>query len=171
MPDEDEPVPMRRGVRIGVDAGQVRVGLATSDPEGMLATPHSTIRRSRSADGVAQIAQLVRQTGAIEVVVGLPLHMSGTESPASRGVRSYAERLARTVDPVPVRLVDERLSTVSAHSQLHRAGRPGRSHRQVVDQVAATVILQAALDGERSGHAPGEVVRVDQGAAAEESGT
>src|SRR5690625_7521688 len=67
MPDEDEPVPMRRGVRIGVDAGQVRVGLATSDPEGMLATPHSTIRRSRSADGVAQIAQLVRQTWAIEV--------------------------------------------------------------------------------------------------------
>lgn len=164
---------MRRGVRLGVDAGKVRVGLARSDVDGMLAMPYATLQRTKHDDGVARIAAIVGELEVLEVVVGLPLHMSGAEGGASREARDYAERIARAIDPAPVRLVDERLSTVSAHGHLHRSGRPGRAHRQVVDQVAATVILQAALDGERnSGHPGGELVRVnDEPAVVKENGT
>ena len=159
-------------MRLGIDAGQARVGVAISDPEGRVATAHSTVQRTRADDGLRHIADLVRQTGAVEVVVGLPLHMSGQEGAASRQVRRYAERLARLVQPVAVRLVDERLSTVTAHSRLHQAGRPGRAHRKVVDQVAAGVILQAALDGERnSGRPPGEVVPARDRTGTKERGT
>lgn len=173
MPEAGPPADMRRGVRVGVDAGQVRVGVARSDVDGLLATPHTTVQRTKTDDGVARIAATVAELEVLEVVVGLPLHMSGAEGAAGREARQYALRIARAVDPVPVRLVDERLSTVSAHGHLHRSGRPGRAHRQVVDQVAATVILQSALDGERnSGYPPGEVVRVnDEPAAVKENGT
>lgn len=150
-----------RGLRLGVDAGQVRVGLAMSDPDGMLATPHATLVRTKDDDGVGRIAELVTQVGAVEVVVGLPLHMSGAQGAAARASRAYATTLARAVAPVPVRMVDERLSTVSAHAQLHSAGRRSREHRGVVDQVAASVILQSVLDAIRSsGRSPGEVVTV-----------
>src|SRR5699024_4789737 len=112
-------------------------------------------------DGVGRIAELVSQIGAVEVVVGLPLHMSGQEGAAARTSRVYATAVAAAVAPVPVRLVDERLSTVSAHAQLHSAGRRSREHRKVVDQVAASVILQSVLDSIRSsGRSPGEVVTV-----------
>ena len=83
------------------------------------------------------------------VYVGLPRHLSGAEGAASAAARAYAGSIARAVGPVPVRLVDERMSTVSAHQALHASGRAGRKHRAVVDQAAAVVILQSALDGER----------------------
>lgn len=156
---------MRRGVRLGVDVGSVRVGLAVSDPEGLLASPLETLARDREAAAaavpadVAAVAAHVRERGAIEVVVGLPRSLAGPEGAAAQAARAYANKIARAVDPVPVRLVDERLSTVSAHRSLHAAGRPGRRHRDVVDQVAAVTILQSALDGERGRSAPpGEVV-------------
>ncbi|MGC0142524.1 Holliday junction resolvase RuvX [Pseudactinotalea sp. Z1732] len=161
MPETpDHPAPVRTGVRLGVDAGKVRVGLALSDPEGLLATPDRTLVRARDDDGVAAIAQQVAQAGVIEVVVGLPLHMSGREGTAARDARTYAARVAAAIAPVPVRLVDERLSTVTAHAQLHSAGRRQKQHRKVVDQVAATVILQSALDAMRGGREVGEVVKV-----------
>jgi putative Holliday junction resolvase len=152
---------MRRGVRLGIDVGSVRIGVAACDPSGLLATPVETIARDSSdpdlgalpAD-IAQVAAHVRRLEAIEVVVGLPRSLSGAEGPAARAARAYAGQIARAIDPVPVRLVDERLSTVSAHRSLHAAGRPGRRHRSVVDQVAAVTILQAALDGERGRSAP-----------------
>lgn len=158
---------MPRGVRVGVDVGQVRVGVARSDPDGLLATPVETVPRdARAAAGagaapgdVTRVVEIVRATGAVLVYVGLPRHLSGHEGSAAAAVRTYSGSLAQAIAPVPVRLVDERLSTVTAHQALHASGRPGRSHRRVVDQAAAVVILQAALDAERSaGGRVGEVV-------------
>lgn len=150
----------RPGVRLGVDVGSVRVGLAASDPGGVLASAVRTLARDETggADLRAVAAEVVER-GAVEVVVGLPLSMDGTERSAAALARGYAAALSRLVAPVPVRLVDERLSTVSATQALRGAGVPGRKQRRVVDQVAAVVVLQAALDGERtSGRAPGSVV-------------
>ena len=157
---------IRHGVRLGVDVGSVRVGVAASDPDGRLAMPVETIRRDTeaSADGsrppdLRRLAGLVRELGAIEVVVGLPRSLDGTEGAAAGAARAYAEMITGAVGNVTVRLVDERLSTVSAHRDLREAGRPGRRQRGVVDQAAAVTILQAALDAERSQGAPrGEVV-------------
>lgn len=141
-----------RAPRIAVDLGSVRVGVAASDPDGILATPVETVPRdpNPAASDVARLAQIVAERGAGVVYLGLPRHLSGKEGSASAGVRTYGVALARAVAPVPVRLVDERMSTITAHQSLRAAGRPGRTHRAVVDQAAAVVILQSALDGERS---------------------
>jgi putative Holliday junction resolvase len=151
---------VRSGRRIGVDVGTVRVGVAVSDRDGLLATPVTTL--ARDADGAAdqtQLAELAREHEAVELVVGLPRSLSGREGPAAVAARAYAESLAALVAPLPVRLVDERLTTVSAQQHLRRSGVRERQGRGVVDQVAAVVILQLALDTERSsGRAPGELV-------------
>jgi putative Holliday junction resolvase len=154
------PAEVRRGVRLGVDVGSVRVGLAASDPSGLLATPVETLRRdARDGSDLARIAEEVLEREAIEVLVGLPRSLSGREGPAAEAARAYAGLLAERV-AVPVRLVDERLSTVAAHRSLRSSGVKGRKQRAVVDQVAAVVLLQAALDTERStGQAPGEPVQ------------
>ncbi|HZI98621.1 MAG TPA: Holliday junction resolvase RuvX [Actinomycetales bacterium] len=151
---------MRRGVRLGVDVGTVRVGLAVCDPDGVIASPLETLPRDdRGQSDIARIADEVAQRGVIEVVVGLPRSLDGRDRAAAEVARGYAVRLAGRVAPVPVRLVDERLSTVGAHRALHDAGVKGRRHRRVVDQVAAVLILQTALDAERaSGRVPGSVV-------------
>ena len=135
------------GVRLGVDVGSVRVGVAVSDPDGVLATPLTTLARDprRGAD-LDALAQLVSERSAVEVVVGLPRSLSGAEGPAAQAARGYADALAARIAPVPVRLVDERLSTVAAERALREQGVRGKSRRAVVDQAAAVVILQAALD-------------------------
>jgi putative Holliday junction resolvase len=157
-------VQVRRGVRIGLDIGTVRIGVARSDPSGLLATPVATLQRSRREDQVAEITEIVREAEAIEVVVGLPRSLSGAEGRAAQEVLAYASTLAHAVRPVPVRLVDERLTTVTAHQALTRSGRSGRTQRQVVDQVAAVLILQNALDTERSTGSPaGEPIETDRG--------
>ena len=150
---------MRFGVRVGIDPGDARIGVASSDPSGFLATPVETVRRG-SGD-VRHIARLVAELEAVEVVVGLPRSLNGSEGPAAAKARELAARLARRVAPVPVRLCDERLTTVSAESILREQGRHGAKRRAVVDQAAAVLILQTALDTERtSGQAPGEIVEV-----------
>lgn len=156
---------MRRGVRIAVDPGDVRVGVARSDPDGILATPLETVRRGHG--DLDRIAWLVVEHEAREVLVGYPASLSGAEGPAARKGRSFAVALAAKLAPVPVRLVDERLTTVSAHSQL-RSGpslgkgggaKGGKARRAVIDQAAATILLQGALDTERrTGVPPGELV-------------
>ncbi len=153
-----------RGVRLGVDVGQVRIGVARSDPDGLIATPVETVARDLSGAAVPptdvrRIVEILEESGATVVYVGLPRLLSGLEGSASAGVRTYCGELARAIAPVTVRLVDERLTTVSAHHALHASGRPGRHHRQVVDQAAAVVILQSAIDAERTaGGRVGEVV-------------
>lgn len=159
---------MRAGTRIGVDVGTVRIGVARSDPSGLLATPVETLRRTASDDGVSAIAGLVAEHETIEVVVGLPRSLSGARGRAAEDVLAYATKLAQVVRPIPVRLVDERLTTVTAHQALHRSGRKGRSQRSVVDQVAAVLILQNALDTERSTGGPaGELIETETGGGEE----
>ena len=148
---------MRPGVRLGIDPGDARIGVARSDPSGFLATPVETVRRGKG--DLARIARILEEEGAVEVVVGLPRSLSGGEGPAAAKVRDFAGRLARRIAPVPVRLCDERLTTVSAEAMLRDRGRKGGQRRAVVDQAAAVLILQHALDTERaSGVAPGEIV-------------
>jgi putative Holliday junction resolvase len=143
-----------RGRRLGVDVGKVRVGVAVSDPDGILATPLVTVSRDMgaAADSVpADIAELVRLAGeheAVQIVVGLPVRLNGAEGPAAIDIRAYAERLARAV-PVPVVLTDERMSTVVATRRLAERGVRGKRQRAVVDQAAAVEILQSWLDAQR----------------------
>ncbi|HEX7538201.1 MAG TPA: Holliday junction resolvase RuvX [Dermatophilaceae bacterium] len=151
---------MRAGIRLGVDVGSVRVGLSASDPGGILATPITTLERDlESGADQRAIAAAVLERDVLEVVVGLPRSLSGGEGPAAAAVRSYATALAARVSPTPVRLIDERLTTIDAHRNLRESGLPGRAQRAVVDQAAAVLILQAALDAEKtSGRPPGELV-------------
>lgn len=151
---------MRLGVRVGIDVGTVRVGVAASDPSGVLASPVAVLRRSTRSDAeMDEIAALVAERGAVEVVVGLPRSLRSGEGAAARGARDYAVGLAARVAPVAVRLVDERLSTVQAQRDMHAAGRDVRSSRASIDAAAAVVILQSALDTERNTDTPpGEVV-------------
>lgn len=157
---------MRIGVRLGVDPGDARIGVARCDPMGIIATPVETVPRG---DGdIARLAEILEEENAVEVVVGLPRSLNGTEGPAAVKVREFAALLARRIAPVPVRLCDERLSTVTAEAQLRSQGRKGQKRRAVVDQVAAVVILQNALETERSrGTAPGEIVSIPDEVATE----
>ena len=154
---------MREGVRVAVDVGSVRVGVAASDPSGTLASPVTVLRRDARTDrDVGELAELVREREAIEVVVGLPRTLRNAEGAAAGAARDYARALAAAVAPVPVRLVDERLTTVEAARGLRAAGRDSKSARGVVDAAAAVVLLQSALDTERRTDAPaGEIVPVE----------
>jgi len=157
VPDRAGAPGLRPGVRIGVDVGSVRIGVARTDPAAILAVPVETVPRG-DAD-LARIAEIVAEQDAVEVVVGLPLGMSGRPGPAAAAARAFAGALAGVVAPVPVRLVDERLSTVAATRAMRAAGRSDKSSRRVVDQAAAVEIVQYAVDTERAtGHAPGLVV-------------
>ncbi|HEU5038171.1 MAG TPA: Holliday junction resolvase RuvX [Nocardioides sp.] len=147
----------RLGVRLGIDPGDARIGVARSDPSGFLATPVETVRRGKG--DLARLARIAAEEEAVEVVVGLPRSLSGREGPAAAKVREFAAALARRLAPVPVRLVDERMTTVSAEAMLRDQGRKGGKRRAVVDQAAAVLILQHALDTERAtGNPPGEIV-------------
>lgn len=152
---------MREGRRVGVDVGAVRIGIATCDPAGLIATPVETVPADDAA--LPRIAHIVAELEAVEVVVGLPVSLSGEEGPAAARTRAYAVRLADRVHPVPVRMVDERLTTASAERALRTSGRKGRARRAVVDQAAAVEILQHALDTERTSGVPsGEILKGSQ---------
>jgi putative Holliday junction resolvase len=168
------------GRRLGVDVGKVRVGLAVSDPDGILATPLATLARDeagwsaftqaqtvraqeqtvRSAPDaaaapprppadIARISELVTEHEIVEVVVGLPVTLAGTESYSAIYARQYAQVIAAVVGPVPVVLTDERMSTAVASRRLSERGVRGGRRRAVVDQAAAVEILQGWLDAGR----------------------
>ncbi len=138
-----------RGVLVAFDVGTVRVGVAASDPHQVLASPVATL----AAADLAGAAAIVRDREAVGVVVGLPRTLAGREGPAVAMARAYADRLVALVAPVPVDLVDERLTTVLADRALSSAGVRGRARRPVVDQAAAVALLQGVLDA--AGRAPG----------------
>jgi len=144
-PGPDDPGP---GRRLGVDVGSVRVGVALSDPGPVLATPLVTLSRDeRSNSDLDRLAELVVEHEVVEVVVGLPRTLAAQHGKAAAIASTYARRLASRVRPVPVRLADERLTTVSATRMLSDRGVRGKRQRAVVDQAAAVEILQAWLDG------------------------
>ncbi|WP_454855850.1 Holliday junction resolvase RuvX [Promicromonospora soli] len=175
-----------RGARLGVDVGMARIGLAASDPDGLVATPVETVPRVLAASGkggkgnqggkagrraqgttadVARIVAEAQERFAAVLYVGLPRHLSGKEGAATADARAFANRLvvalAAAGESAEVRLVDERMTTVSAHQALHAAGRKTKKHRSVIDQAAAVIILQSALDAERAkGERAGELVEV-----------
>lgn len=143
----------RRGVRLGIDVGRARIGVARCDPDGLLATPVETVPRSDGS--IPRLLELFSEYEPLEVLVGLPISLSGADTPSTADAREFAATLA-AASAVPVRLVDERLSTVSAHAALRNSGRNQRSSRSIVDQVAAVVLLQQALDVEKNtGRPPG----------------
>ena len=148
----------RRGPRIGVDVGSVRVGVARCDPDGILAVPVATLARSPQGTDLDSLVELVAEHEPLELVVGLPLGLDGREGAAAGAARDYAvalvERLRTAGLTVPVRLVDERLSTAAATRGLQAAGRDARSARGVVDQAAAVIIVQHAVDAERATGTP-----------------
>jgi putative holliday junction resolvase len=150
-------VPVRKGVRLAVDAGSVRIGVARSDPDGILASPLAVIRSGPGA--LNELARLAAGADTIEVIVGLPTSLSGREGAAAAAARRFAADLAARLAPVPVRLIDERFTTTQAHDALRRGGQDSRARRQAVDAAAAAVLLQAALDAERAtGLPPGQLV-------------
>lgn len=142
----------RLGVWLGVDVGLARVGIARCDPDGILAVPETTL--ARDLDGgadLAALAGLVAEHRAAGVVVGLPITLSGRAGPAAQDALAYADALRALIDPVPVELIDERLTTVSAEQVLRGRGIKGRARRAVVDQAAAVVILEHWLARQRPG--------------------
>lgn len=135
------------GVRLGIDVGRARVGVARSDSNLMIATPIVTLARSENT--VAEIADIARDEQASLIYVGLPLSLSGADTPSTQDAREIAAQLS-SATAVPVRLIDERLSTVSAQRSLREVGRSQKKSRSVIDQIAAVVLLQAAIDQERN---------------------
>jgi putative Holliday junction resolvase len=149
---------VRRGVRVALDIGDARIGVASSDPHGILATPVETVKAGAGA--LERIVGLVGELEAFEVVIGLPRSLSGGEGPAAvkiRGTAAQLDELLRKVSSAAeLRLVDERFTTVTAERMLRERGKKGSKRRAVVDQAAAVVILQHALDFEReTGNPPG----------------
>lgn len=145
-PDQDPG----RGRRVGIDVGSVRIGVACSDPDAVLATPVETVRRDRSGKHLRRLAALVTELGAVEVVVGLPRTLADRTGTSALDAIDLADQLARRIAPTPVRLADERLTTVAAQRSLRAAGVRARAQRAVIDQAAAVAILQSWLDQRRA---------------------
>ena len=151
VPPPPQPAPKRPGGRVlGIDVGTVRVGVALSDPTGTLASPLETLKRAKDRSDLDRLAALVVEHEVTEVVVGEPRHLSGASGASARDADAYAQDLAGRTGDVPVYLVDERLSTVTATSHLREGGRNSREQRSVIDQAAAVVILQHFLDSRRA---------------------
>jgi putative Holliday junction resolvase len=143
--------PLSAGIWVGVDVGTVRVGVARSDPRGILATPVITLARDpRENKDIAELAGLVREFDAVGVVIGLPRTLADREGQSAAMAREYGETLAKVISPIPVRHVDERLTTVSAQRKLAQSKVRGPAKRALVDQVAAVELLQHWLDMRQS---------------------
>jgi putative Holliday junction resolvase len=146
-PGTDDP---GRGRRFGVDVGTVRIGVALSDPDGILATPLETVRRDRNGGHLRRLAALVADNEVVEVVVGLPRTLADRAGSSARDAVAVAEELAGRISPVPVRFADERLTTVGAARSLREAGIRAKDQKGKIDQAAAVAILQGWLDQRRN---------------------
>lgn len=149
-----------RGRRLGVDVGSVRVGVAVSDPDAVLATPVETVRRDRTDRYLRRLTELVTDMHIVEVVVGLPRTLADRSGPAAAAAIEVADALGRRIAPTPVRMVDERLTTVTAQRVLRDAGVRARGQRSMIDQAAAVGILQSWLDQRRAVTGHGEAGNV-----------
>ena len=148
---------MRPGVRLALDWGQVRIGVAASDAEPIMAFPVTTLAADPAVLG--RLASLVAEYQPVEIILGLPTNLAGQQGPAALSIRQIGRAVAAAFPGVPVRMVDERLTTVAASRQLRAAGRNTRSQRAVIDQAAAVALLEQVLDAERkTGVPPGELI-------------
>lgn len=154
------PPTWRAGVRLALDWGSARIGVAACDAGGTLAYPVETIRNAGDDAAVlARVRALVGEYEPLEILVGLPRHLGGAEGTSAAGARQRARWLARQFADVGVRLVDERLTTVVASRRLRESGRGSRNSRSVIDQAAAVAILEQALETERhTGRPAGELL-------------
>lgn len=142
------------GTRIAVDWGKARIGVAACDPRGILAYPIETVAtRDRP---IARLVEIIAEYEPVEIIMGLPVALDGTERIAARDVRRAGQRLAEAVAPIPVRYVDERMTTRTAARALHEAGRDARHQRSVIDQAAAVAILEHVLEQARTSGAEGD---------------
>lgn len=148
---------MRKGRRLAVDVGKVRIGLAISDQDGILATPFETVQRQASlAETARLVASAVDDYSFLEVYVGLPLSLGGGNTPSTQDAIDVAHHISAALG-VEARFIDERLTTVSAASNLRSAGKNAKNSRSIIDQEAAAIILEQALSGERAtGNQPGK---------------
>lgn len=153
---------MRVGRRAAIDVGTVRVGVAVCDREGILASGLSTIPRNADAKICAsEILAALTDIEPIEIYVGLPISLSGNETASTKDALQIAREL-EAITSVPVRLIDERLTTVTAGNALRASGKSSKSGRSIIDQIAATVILEQALSYEKSsGAVPGRELSND----------
>ena len=160
MPQAEDRQPDRpgiadpgRGRRLGVDVGTVRIGVASSDPDAILATPVETVARDRKDTAgrhLRRLVRLVEEMAVVEVVVGLPRTLADRTGPSALDAIAVADALAERIAPVPVRLIDERLTTVTAQRSLREAGVRAKGQKSIIDQVAAVGILQNWLDQRRA---------------------
>jgi putative Holliday junction resolvase len=150
MPDRPGADDPGRGRRLGIDVGTVRIGVSVSDPDGILATPGETVRRERGSGHLRRLAALVRELEVVEVVIGLPRTLGDRAGSSADDAVAVAEALATRISPVPVRMADERLTTVSAARSMREAGLRAREQRSMIDQAAAVAILQGWLDERRN---------------------
>jgi len=146
-PGIDDP---GRGRRLGIDVGTVRIGVAISDPDGILATPVETVRRGRNGGHVRRLAALIAENDVVEVVVGLPRTLADRAGSSVRDAVELADELAGRISSVPVRFADERLTTVGAARTLREAGIRAKDQKGKIDQAAAVTILQGWLDQRRN---------------------
>jgi len=135
---------------LALDVGNARIGVAVSDELGLTAQPVLTLERKRrgkgtSRDDLRSLARLARRFSVVAIVIGNPLHLSGEDSPQAIRTQAFAQELANLTG-LPIHLWDERLTTQQAHQILYEAGHRRQEHRRIVDQVAATLILQSFLD-------------------------
>jgi len=149
MPDRPGADDPGRGRRLGIDVGTVRIGVAVCDPDGILATPLETVRRDKTDKHLTRLVTLAGEQDAVEVIVGLPRTLKDKASSSAHDAIAVADALAARLD-TPVRMADERLTTVSAQRSLREAGVKAKGQRQMIDQVAAVGILQTWLDQRRS---------------------
>jgi putative Holliday junction resolvase len=152
------PHPASAGVALGVDLGQVRVGLAATDPTGTIASPVGAVDRHPAEALWRRLRQEAADRGAVRLVVGLPKRMAGDEGPAAAAAREFAAE-AQQATGLRTELWDERLTTVQAERSLIAAGVRRRRRRAVVDAVAAALMLQAWLEAQRTSTAVGPVSR------------
>jgi len=138
----------RKGRRIGCDYGDVRIGLAISDVDGILASPFATLL-TNSPDLWPQFQSIVEEYSPIEIYVGRPIHLAGHDSDSTRKAADFAQQISERFE-VKVSMVDERLSTVSAQRQLKESGVSSRNSKEFIDQFSAVAILELALEIEKA---------------------
>jgi len=156
MPDRPGADDPGRGRRLGIDVGTVRIGVAVCDPDGILATPLETVRRDKTDRHLNRLVTLAGEHDAVEIIVGLPRTLKDKSSTSAHDAVAVADALAARLVSTPVRMADERLTTVSAQRSLREAGVRAKGQRQMIDQVAAVGILQTWLDQRRNALAAAE---------------